>query len=530
MSTAPTHGRRPPRTSRSNGRNIDIAAGATIDLSGGGDLLAYEFVPGVGGSRDVLSASVRPDEFAIVPSLDIDVAPFDAREYVGSPLRPGDNVFLEGGGLLPAGEYVLLPARYALLPGAFLVRAVDGHEDAVPGETFTRLGGSTVVAGYRTLATTGIGAAGTRRSGFAVRSAALARREADYTTTSGNEFFANEAAALERSVQRLPRDAGVLALGATESLRIDGTLRAGAATGGRGAAVDISSTLLRVAEGNSAGTTPGEVVIDAASLNRLAAESLLLGGRRVTASGATDVAVTADRVTIAAATSLTTPELLVGARDTVLVESGASLTAAGTASATDAEAERFRLTGDAAFMRVASGEQAEIERTGTTGALGTLDVQAGATLSAGAGAILLDASRDTSLLGDLSLAGGSLNVGASLITLGAPGVAANGLVLTTDDLARARYRRARAHESQHGRFERRREPQSQPIGDRCRGLARRSRRRRGVDHGRRGHPAHELGECGPDADDRPGEARAARRVVGARSRYVRLRRLRIELH
>ncbi len=38
-----------------NAASISMAAGATVDLTGGGDVYAYEFVPGTGGSRDVLS-------------------------------------------------------------------------------------------------------------------------------------------------------------------------------------------------------------------------------------------------------------------------------------------------------------------------------------------------------------------------------------------------------------------------------------------------------------------------------------------
>src|SRR3546814_19299232 len=37
------------------GANIALDEGATIDVRGGGDLNAYEFIPGTGGSRDVLS-------------------------------------------------------------------------------------------------------------------------------------------------------------------------------------------------------------------------------------------------------------------------------------------------------------------------------------------------------------------------------------------------------------------------------------------------------------------------------------------
>ncbi len=39
-----------------------------------------EFMPGVTGTRDVLSALEEPGQFAIVPRLNIEHAPFDPRE------------------------------------------------------------------------------------------------------------------------------------------------------------------------------------------------------------------------------------------------------------------------------------------------------------------------------------------------------------------------------------------------------------------------------------------------------------------
>ncbi|MGF2525946.1 hypothetical protein ACQUW0_26840, partial [Ralstonia pseudosolanacearum] len=45
------------------GRTVNTAAGATINLKGGGDVYAYEFIPGSGGSRDVLS-QYNPDAYS----------------------------------------------------------------------------------------------------------------------------------------------------------------------------------------------------------------------------------------------------------------------------------------------------------------------------------------------------------------------------------------------------------------------------------------------------------------------------------
>ncbi|HEU4779821.1 MAG TPA: filamentous hemagglutinin N-terminal domain-containing protein, partial [Steroidobacteraceae bacterium] len=90
-----------------DGTRVSVDAGATVNLGGGGDLRAYEFVPGVGGSRDLLANDVRPNQFAIVPSLGNSFGPFDTREFQGTSLNPGDSVYLAGAEGLPAGLYTL---------------------------------------------------------------------------------------------------------------------------------------------------------------------------------------------------------------------------------------------------------------------------------------------------------------------------------------------------------------------------------------------------------------------------------------
>ncbi|MBK7767157.1 MAG: hypothetical protein IPI44_14280 [Sulfuritalea sp.] len=54
----------PEKRIKLKGSNVAVAADATIDLSGGGDLYAYEFLPGLGGSTDYLGKS---GVFAILP-------------------------------------------------------------------------------------------------------------------------------------------------------------------------------------------------------------------------------------------------------------------------------------------------------------------------------------------------------------------------------------------------------------------------------------------------------------------------------
>jgi hypothetical protein len=102
--------------------SIDFRPGATIDLRGGGELQAYEFVPGVTGTRDVLSPLVRPEQFALLPTAALEFAPYDAAESALFRPETGRMLTIPAGFAdLPAGTYAMLPARYALLPGALLV-------------------------------------------------------------------------------------------------------------------------------------------------------------------------------------------------------------------------------------------------------------------------------------------------------------------------------------------------------------------------------------------------------------------------
>src|SRR5208283_3913653 len=72
---------------------VNVQSGALIDVSGGGDLGAYEWIDGTGGTNDVLSNSTqnggRPNQFAILPGLAANVTPYDPNISAGVMLQPG---------------------------------------------------------------------------------------------------------------------------------------------------------------------------------------------------------------------------------------------------------------------------------------------------------------------------------------------------------------------------------------------------------------------------------------------------------
>ncbi len=439
LESAPTIDTPPAPRVRLAGADVTVAGGARVDLRGGGDLFAYEFIPGPGGSKDALAPANAPDTYAILPGLDSPWAPFDTQYYLGSGLRPGDGVELAGGAGLAAGRYALLPARYALLPGAYLVRAVGGFRDLQPGQRAVLADGSPVVAGRRVVAGTDIRAA--RWSGFAVRPGRYARRLAEYADHFASTFFAGAAQRAGTPPPRLPADAGTLAIVAGRGLTLQGTLGSAAATGGRGAQVDLVAPRIEVT-GAAAAAGPvaadGTVRVAATRLAALGAGSLLIGASRSAAPDGVRLDVGAGTVRIAPGVHLNVPELMLAARDTVSVGAGASLRAAGPVTGSPRPLILGRGgDGDGALLRLAAGPQATLVRENRSGARGTLEVGAGAVLAAD-GSMILDATRDTRSAGRIELpAGGALRLSASTIRLGAvAGVDGGGLALSNADLAR----------------------------------------------------------------------------------------------
>lgn len=415
-----------------DGADIDVRDGATVDLSGGGDLLAYEFVPGVDGTRDILDPELSPDSYAILPDSGLNYAPYDAQEMAGSNLQAGDSVYLSGIDGLEAGIYTLLPARYALLPGAWLVTAVDGHRDLPNGQSIAQPNGSTLVSGYRTVAGTDI--RDSRTSGFALRRGSDLKQFARYDTATANAFFPDAAQRNDTATPRLPGDAGTLAIAPRNSLRLEGSLRASAVHGARGSAVDIAADLLAVTGGGAAGLPAGFVQIDAAQLSAFGAESLLLGALRERGAEQTALDVRAREVRVSGDVDLTVPDLVIAARERIDVAGGAALTAAGSARTGDAV---LRADGDGALLRLSADEQVHIDRgAAADGAQGDLIIGAGAQLTAAQSAVL-DATRDTQSQGDLIMDGGSLNIGAYRISLGDAAGVSEGLVLGNDALRQA---------------------------------------------------------------------------------------------
>lgn len=456
------------------GGDVTVATGAVVDVSGGGDIIGTEFVPGPNGSLDLLGRNAAEGAFAIVPTLGSVWTPHDtdiaggARPSSGSLVTfanvGGGDVRLSG---IAAGtQYAVLPARYALLPGAFLVTPVEGTAGAVQASVITQADGSRLVTGQLSSAGDGVASnvwqqfriesaatSATKAPSLDVSAAAAAHRSAltaegsytvtvpvEYRVTSGTAFFSGAAASGSAGVPRLPSDAGVLVLEAGNSLVLDGTLRAERGrTGARGAAVDIASQRILIALAGTP-TAAGELLVSTESLARLGAESIFVGGRRIESADGTRLSVVSQGVRVGGdgtPATLSGPEWLFAAQDTVTISAGSIVEATGTLAPVRGSYRigdsATQVSGDAGFIRVASGARVTIQRENAARATGDVQVLDGASLRGVS--IDLDATRENSLTGELSVNGGALTLGAGRISLGDVPAGTGGLVVDAARIA-----------------------------------------------------------------------------------------------
>ena len=414
----------PARAVTLTSANVTIAPHATVDVSGGGDLSAYEWVPGTGGTQDALAPNVIPGLYAIVPSLVNQLAPADSQEANGSTLAPNASIYWSGGGGLAAGLYPLLPARYALLPDAFLVQTTPGYQSVNGGVVGSLADGTPIVAGYLTYGNTGLHQT-SGYTGFSIRPGSYGEQLADYNISLASTFFGAAAAAAGEPRPTLPQDAGTLLIAVGNTLDAGGTVLTSAGTGGLGATIDVSATNLFV--GTNASATPsGATFLSDAVLNSWKPGSLLLGGESTSDGG---IDVTANRVTLGSGASVTADQVIIVAAQSIDVQAGASLSSTSAAPGGSAPASLPATTavtlsgnggGNAALLAVSDLALPIVNRAPGQSGGGSVDIEgstgslAGATV-ASRGALSIDGPGGVELQGTLSGSGAAWSLGSSSI-------------------------------------------------------------------------------------------------------------------
>lgn len=389
--------------------NVDMSASnAVVDISGSGDTFAYEFINGLGGSRDILIDN--PNTYAILPSLQGDYAPYDYNYYNyvergGAAPAVGSSIYISGGNGIAAGYYTLMPARYALLEGAYMVELQSG-KGLLPGVSTTTFDGSILSSGF--FSNVNQSSRATNWSTFRLTSGAVFRDPensgikvpAEYLLSSGNEFFTNEAKKNGTAVPRLAVDAGQLVLAASERLSLGSTVKTDVGLNGRGALVDIVSSRINVV--SSVGPDNGALQVTADALNKLNAESLLLGGRRNQGQEGLEITTVASEVNFAntgAEHELKVEEMLATATDKVSVASDVRISTKSSGQVTDSV---VRVNGDGALLGISGKRNLVYDRVATSGSTlgGTLDIAAGSQITAHE-SLVLDATGIADVDGNL---------------------------------------------------------------------------------------------------------------------------------
>jgi hypothetical protein len=459
-----------------SGDSVTKQRGSTVDLRGGGDLYAFRWIPGAGGSSDILGAataawndsveyqagdlvkfggktwsarvrhsgqspsislywSLVPETYAVLPGYGSMVAPYapfnsglnatslgDDAGYVSSTLHVGDHIYLDGIPGLQTGTYTLLPSRYALLPGAFLVTPTGKSSIG----TFTLPDGANYTSGIAYNQFSHGQQVSPVRAQYEVAPYDVVHNRVEFDNYVGNSFFTEAAARLNvKNLQQLPMDGGHLALQGNDAMKLAGKVLTGHAPGGSGAAIDISSfSDIHVIGG--AGTAPdgATVVLNTSVLNSWHAESLLIGGLRQDTAGGTTVQVRTNEIHLNnAGATLAGSDITLAAKTNLTVGDGSAVVSTGRISQPSGP---LLLSGDGVLVRVSADPGAAIIRTNRTEnpAITPL-LTIGANSLLGGGSVILDSTHATHLDSTAGLNTQALTLGSGRIDIQLPGSAAD---------------------------------------------------------------------------------------------------------
>jgi filamentous hemagglutinin len=446
---------------------VNADSGAKVDLSGGGDLYAYEFIAGQGGSVDVLdqasltssarAAGTPVYTYAILPSLGSAFAPVDPQYSQSSTVAANQTIYLSGIPGLAAGTYALLPAHYALLPGAYAVQVITQNSGMLTGSVVEQSDGAYVAAGRFGVAGTDILSSLT--STVLVAPSSTVRTQSQFTDSYANEFFSAAAASSNTAAPALPADAGQLLLTAGATLNLNGSIDF--ATGsfvsgtnasgapitqqGLGGDVAITAQNIVVIDATSSQTpSPGGIVqLSVQQLDNLNAQTLILGASKTdTASGEQINVGATQTVELKNSTALTAPEIILAAQDSVTVDPNAQIIAdggSGAAAGTSASAANaLLLPGGGALLRVSNGPALALivdPATLPQNPTGTVTIGAAANVQ-GSGSLLLYGTDNTVLADGAHIAAPAVAFYSSVVSLGNTPNGTSGLILTADLLGK----------------------------------------------------------------------------------------------
>jgi hypothetical protein len=284
--------------------SINVETGAVLDLQGGGALMGAGFISGQGGSSDVLtnpllkvsSGGATQPSLAADPVYAIIAGPqptqavaYTASGAAGSLPALGATIIIPAGVPgLPAGQYTLLPAIYALMPGGYRVEFGGAASLTAPRVT-ALTNGSYAAAGYTALASTAV--RGTLPVNLTITPGAVVQNYAQYDTENYSPFLIATTTSIGALRPVLPVDAGTLALNlpaiSATKLANAGQVLFQAVPGGTGGILQISGAATgpsgTIPNFDIYGTKPkahlpdGTVSLSAAQIDNFHAATIELG-------------------------------------------------------------------------------------------------------------------------------------------------------------------------------------------------------------------------------------------------------------
>jgi len=410
-------------------KNINLSAqtvtsenGSLLDLRGGGDLYAYRWISGNGGRTDVLGSS---GSFALIPGYGFGYAPYAPfgvaatlggdSGYTNSSLKVGDQITLGASNGLSAGTYTLLPARYALIPGAFLLTPQSG----VPAGTVKQPDGSNLVSGYRSNNLDPARIGQTRITQFEIANSEVVRQRSEYQNLLANTVLKDASATRGFTIPRLPIDSGYLSFSAISGIGLRGGVSSAPGAQGRGSIVDINSPVDILINATGNGGKPGDLVLSAGLLNSFGAESLLIGGLRNAGGAGVNVSVSANNLMLDnAGSALLGSDIIFVAKQNLRIADDALINATG-----ESETDLLILgnqstpgSGNGSIVRVSGAADAKVSRFGVTPGTGA-SLEVGDRALVSGGSIILDSTAATNLSESARLLGKAVTLSSGEMSL-----------------------------------------------------------------------------------------------------------------
>jgi filamentous hemagglutinin family protein len=338
---------------RINAASLVGDAGSLLDLSGGGQLLGAAFVTGRGGSVDTLLSPLKAGGkvYAIVPGAKTAPVPggYNAA-WTGAAPGIGQQITIpDGVPGLAGGTYTLMPANYALLPGAFRVElggAVQEFAGALPLRN-----GSYALTGVQGIANTAIrDSLGTM---VTVTPGATLRTYSSYNEQGYDQFqfarantFGTLRPQLEIDGKQLIFNARVAPDNANASaLVFNGRADFSAARGGYPGAFSLlggvysdpaGTNLVITADGSATRNDATTIAVAASEIGKLQAPNLYIGGMpnvttpNIALQGVIgNEGLMAKNLVLERGVTLTGGQVVLGAAGKITLEEGASISTLG---------------------------------------------------------------------------------------------------------------------------------------------------------------------------------------------------------